>query len=101
MTVASVAARPANRSLPAALAEAEERYVRANPASQRINAAARINASSNRSLRVSGSSDVARLWTDRRNLAAFCMCCRRLSVIQQRHPCAYCYRKNLAAVDNG
>jgi len=40
MTVASVAARPANRSLPAALAEAEERYVRANPASQRINAAA-------------------------------------------------------------
>ena len=40
MTVTSVAARPANRSLPAALAEAEERYVKANPTSQRIHAAA-------------------------------------------------------------
>jgi glutamate-1-semialdehyde 2,1-aminomutase len=40
MTAASAAARSANRSLESALAEAEERYVRANPTSAKINAAA-------------------------------------------------------------
>jgi glutamate-1-semialdehyde 2,1-aminomutase len=45
MTASSVAARslPANRQLAAAVAEAEERYVRANPESERLNTAAKAS----------------------------------------------------------